>query len=84
MCIWEEGADKELEVKLDNHQYDERQLLEIKVPINIPYLINDADFERHYGEIEIDGRYYSFVKRKVEDGYLILKCIPNNAKEKIK
>ena len=84
MSIWEEGADKELEVKLDNNEYDERQLLEIKIPIQIPYLINDADFERHYGEIEIEGRFYSFVKRKVKDGFLILKCIPNSAKDQIK
>ena len=78
------NADKKLELKLDNNQYDESQLIELKVPLNIPYQNDQADFERHYGEIEIDGKYYTYVKRKIEDGFLILKCIPNSSKEKIK
>ena len=34
--------------------------------------------------MEIGGRHYTYVKRKVENGYLVLKCIPNNDKEKLK
>ena len=34
--------------------------------------------------MEVNGQYYTYVKRKIENGYLVLKCIPNNAKEKIK
>jgi hypothetical protein len=78
------GADKQLELRLDNNEYDESQLIEIKVPLNIPYQSTQADFERCYGEIEIAGKYYTYVKRKVGNGYLILKCIPNNSKEQIK
>lgn len=77
-------ADKQLELRLDNNDYDEAQLIEIKVPLNMPYQNEQADFERHYGEMEVDGKYYTYVKRKVENGYLILKCIPNNTKEQIK
>ena len=73
-----------LKLRLDNNQYDESQLIEVRVPLNIPYQNDQADFERHYGEMEIDGKYYTYVKRKIENGYLVLKCIPNNSKEKIK
>ena len=79
-----DNADKKLELRLDNNQYDESQLIELRVPLNIPYQNDQADFERHYGEIEIDGKYYTYVKRKIEDGFLILKCIPNSSKEQIK
>lgn len=77
-------ADRQLESRLDVNDYDESQLVEIKVALNMPYQIDQSDFERHYGEIEINGKIYSYVKRKVEDGYLVLKCIPNKAKQDIK
>lgn len=76
-------ADAELNAKIDGSDYDESQLIEIKVPIDIPYQYTSSDFERSYGEIEQDGKIYSYVKRKIEDGFLILKCIPNIQKEKI-
>jgi hypothetical protein len=78
------GADRQLEVQLDNNEYDESQLIEVRVALNVPYQNDNTDFERHYGEMEVDGKFYTYVKRKVEKGYLILKCIPNNSKEKIK
>jgi len=77
-------ADAELNAKIDVNDYDESELLEIKVPINIPYQYTSTDFERSYGEIEHDGKIYSYVKRKIEAGFLILKCIPNIQKEKIR
>ena len=82
--ILSKNADKRLEVRLDNNQYDETQLIEMRVALNMPYQNDQADFERHYGEIEIDGKYYTYVKSKIEGGYLILKCIPNSSKEQIK
>lgn len=78
------GADRQLEAQLDNNDYDESELIEVRVPLNVPYQNDNAEFERHYGEMEVNGRYYTYVKRKVENGYLVLKCIPNNSKEKIK
>lgn len=77
-------ADRRLESQLDNNDYAESDLLEMRVAINMPYQTSQMEFERHYGEIEIDGKYYTYVKRKIEDGFLILKCIPNSSKEKIK
>lgn len=77
-------ADHQLEARIDVNDYDESQLMEIRVALNMPYQNNSSDFERQYGEIQIDGKYYTYVKSKVEDGYLVLQCIPNAAKQKIK
>jgi len=82
--ILTKDADKQLEVLLDNEQYDESQLIEVRVALNVPYQNDQAEFERHYGEMEVDGKYYTYVKRKIEGGFLVLKCIPNSSKEKIK
>ena len=77
-------ADKQLEARIDVNDYYESQLIEIRVPLNMPYQNNSSDFERHYGEIEVNGEIYTYVKRKIEDGVLILKCIPNTEKQNIK
>jgi hypothetical protein len=76
-------ADSQLEARLDVNDYAESELIEIRVALNMPYQNNSSSFERHYGEINLDGKIYSYVKRKVEDGYLILKCIPNDLKQQI-
>lgn len=82
--ILAKGADQQLESQLDNNEYDESQLVEVRVALNVPYQNDQAEFERHYGEMEVDGKYYTYVKRKIENGFLIMKCIPNDSKEKIK
>lgn len=78
-------ADKQLEAQLDNNQYEESQLIEVRVALNVPYQATQTTgFERHYGEMKVDGQYYTYVKSKIENGYLVLKCIPNASKQKIK
>jgi len=79
----QQQADARLEAKLDKHEYDDSQLVDITVPVNMPYQTNWADFERYDGEIELNGVHYKYVKRKVENGQLILKCIPNHAKQQL-
>jgi hypothetical protein len=80
----QEKADTQLQARIDVNDYDESQLIEIKVALNMPYQNNQTGFERQYGEIQLGGKIYTYVKRKVEDGYLILKCLPNTAKQNIK
>jgi hypothetical protein len=76
-------ADARLEARLDQEQYDPAQLIEMRVPLNMPYQLNSPDFERYDGEIEIDGVHYKYVKRKVENGHLVLLCLPNETKMRI-
>ncbi len=76
-------ADQRLEAKLDRHDYDEAQLIEMRVPLNMPYQVSSSDFERIDGEIEIDGVHYKYVKRKVDKGELVLLCLPNKTKMRL-
>lgn len=80
----QQKADNRLEARLDVNDYDESQLIELRVELNIPYQYSWSNFERHSGEIELNGKIYAYVERKVEDGYLVLKCIPNEVKQEIK
>jgi hypothetical protein len=78
------NADRRLETLLDNSEYDESQLIEIRITMDMPYQQRFTEYERHYGEIEIDGKTYTYVKRKVEGDVVILKCIANQSKQQLK
>ena len=69
--------------QLDNKEYSDSQLIEVKVPVNLPYQSNWSDFERYDGEIQIAGVHYNYVKRKLYNDTLILMCIPNAEQMKI-
>lgn len=70
-------ADTRLEAQFDQQQYNEASLIEIRVPLNMPYQSISSNFERYDGQIEFNGIHYKYVKRKVENGELVLLCLPN-------
>lgn len=76
-------ADQSLEAQFDRNDYDEEQLIEMRVPLNMPYQTVSSGYERIDGEIEIEGMHYKYVKRKIENGELVLLCLPNQAKMRI-
>ena len=74
----ERRADQQMEEQLDNNDFDESQLVSIKVPITyLPYYNNSKTFERIDGQIEILGTPYKYVKRRIYNDSLELLCIPN-------
>jgi len=80
----ENKADFALETRIDNSDYDETSLIEIRVPLNAPYLSdNTTEFQRYDGELELDGVHYKYVKRKVVNGELVLLCLPNKSKTEL-
>jgi hypothetical protein len=84
LSLLETKAQQSLEANLDNNNYDEADLVEIRVPLNMPYQQRFTDYERHYGDIEIDGQSYTYVKRKIEGDVVIFKCIANTSKQELK
>lgn len=69
-----------LEARLDNNNYNESDLIELSVPLDLPYQTNWAEFERFDGEIQIDGIEYKYVKRKISNGRLVILCLPHKEK----
>lgn len=76
----EERSSVQLIQKLDRDEYDESQLVEMRVPLQLPYQTNSPEFERYNGEIEIEGVHYNYVKRKIWNDTLIVLCIPNHSR----
>ncbi|HYE55365.1 MAG TPA: hypothetical protein VD996_10990 [Chitinophagaceae bacterium] len=76
----QDEVNTELQASLDNNEYDESQLVTLRIPLNMPYVTDWNDFESYAGETIIEGIHYKYVKRKVERGELVLLCIPNHHK----
>jgi hypothetical protein len=53
------------------------------MPVALPYQTSHINFERCYGEVEINGVHYTYVKRRVFNDSLTLLCLPNYEKTKI-
>ena len=76
-------ANKQLEVALDNNVYDESELVVLKLAVHLPYQTSWSSYERYNGEIELNGVKYRYVKRKLANDTLYLKCIPNTKEMKL-
>ena len=78
----EESATADLEQKIAAGKYNDDQLVEIQIPLNMPYY-SDKDYENVYGETDWNGEHYRYVKRKVSGNTLYLLCLPNKEKTNI-
>ncbi len=71
-------AQRRLEASLDKNEYDESQLVPLKLPVtNLAYYNNDPVFERVNGQVEIGGISYRYVKRRIFRDSLEYLCIPD-------
>lgn len=77
-AYWQQQAETKLEARLDRHDYDEAQLISIKVPLTtLSYYNSSTTFERVNGQIEVGGVHYNYVQRRIFKDSLELRCIPN-------
>ncbi|HRP58543.1 hypothetical protein [Agriterribacter sp.] len=57
--------------------YSNADLVHIKIPLLLPYSTNWSDYERYDGEVEYEGLYYKYVKRRIYNDTLHLLCLPD-------
>lgn len=79
----QQQSDILLEATLDKQDYNDADLITIKVPLSLPYVNNQQSFERVDGEITVNGKILKYVKRRITDGNLILLCLPDHNKMRI-
>ena len=68
---------------LDEKKYSETDLIQLKLPLNIPYITNWNDYKRCDGDIVLNGVHYNYVKQKVFNDTMYLYCIPNQQKTEL-
>ena len=69
-----------LNEKIDNDQYKDDQTVTIKIPLSLPYPVQD-EFQRVQGDFEHQGEFYKLVKQKYSTDTLYVVCI-KSAEEK--
>ncbi len=75
---WQQRADRRLETRLDNNDYDESSLISIKIPLtSLSYANASTAFERIEGEIIVGDIAYMYVKRRILNDSVELLCIRN-------
>ena len=79
----EKLADRQMVASLDENRYDEHDLIQVKLPLNIPYTTDWKDYERCDGNIVLNGVHYNYVKRIVSNDTMYLYCIPNLQKTEL-
>src|SRR5687768_3191288 len=80
----EEKATEKLITKIDAGHYDESSLVEIKIPMQLPYYSNWSDYQPYFGETEWEGKKFQFVKRKLANDTLYLLCINDAEKNDLR
>ena len=74
---------QQLTQQLDNNEYNDSELIEVKIALHTPYLNSWSAYERVDGEVEANGVFYSYVKRKIHNDTLYLLCLPNENKTRL-
>lgn len=74
----EQTSNAHEDMQLDNEEYEESQLVAMKIPItHLSYYVNSREYERVSGQIEVGGVQYKYVKRRIYNDSLEVLCIPD-------
>lgn len=70
-------SDKFAAEQISKGVYDNANLIEIKVPQQMPQIQNWKSYAQVSGQIQLKGVAYNYVKLKVTQDTLYVQCIPN-------
>jgi hypothetical protein len=68
-------SDRLLAEKIETNQYNHEETIELKIPVTLPYPIQETGFERADGKFEHQGNFYKLVKQKLENDTVFIVCI---------
>jgi len=71
-----------LNEKIDNDQYRDDQTVTIKIPLTLPYPVQQNKYERVEGDFEHLGEFYKLVKQKYSNDTLYVVCIKSTEEKK--
>jgi hypothetical protein len=74
-------ADEQLLAKVEEENFDEAEIIEISVPLNLPYTSDWQYWQPVSGTIQLDGIPYNYIAQKLTGGRMYYRCLPNVAKK---
>ena len=63
--------------------YKPEELVEMKIPVRMPYVQEQLRYENISGQIQLQGNCYNYVALKMTRDTMYVKCIPNYTKTKL-
>ena len=79
--FFQDKQEVQLQSSIDNDQYNEQDLVYIKLPVNLPYYSNSANYEKITGSVTVKGVEYKYVKRRIYNDSIELACVLNTGKQ---
>ena len=75
--------DQALIQRLDNDTYNTDETVTLRIPLSVPYVDNDAEYQRVDGEFEHQGELYRMVKQRLSQDTLYVVCIKDHQGNRI-
>lgn len=70
-------SSRQTSASINSGSFADDELVHLKIPVLLPYSTNWNEYERYDGEVEYEGVYYHYVKRKIYNDTLHLLCLPD-------
>ena len=77
------SADLALTQRLNDEAYSSDETIELKIPVTLPYPIQQQGFKRVDGKFEHNGQFYKLVKQKLENDTLFVICILDHQQKRL-
>jgi hypothetical protein len=77
------ASDQFANEQISKGYYRPDELVEIKIPVRMPYVQEQRQYENISGQIQLKGNCYNYVALKMTRDTMYVKCIPNYTKTKL-
>jgi hypothetical protein len=70
-------SDKFFSQQIAKNRYNIKDLTEVKIPVSMPSLGDDTEYQDVAGQINFENNSYNYVKIKLTSTAMYLMCVPN-------
>lgn len=77
------GAESDLKVRLDEERYQHDELMELIIPVTLPYPVQENTYRRVTGKFEHEGEFYQLVQQRFEGDTLFITCIKDKQQKRL-
>lgn len=73
-------SDVQIVKQMYDSKFNTKDLIEIKIPVNMPTIVDWPEYEQITGQIQLNGGYYNYIRLKMTKDTMSLICLPNKIK----
>ena len=74
-------ANQEISIRIEANQFKDDEVISLKIPMTLPYLMGDGSYRSVTGEVEHHGEFYKLIKQKQDGDTLVIVCVKNQVKK---